>query len=353
MKKTAKMNKSLREISWQVSEDEYRADPALSYSTLAKYERTGFNGIATLFDKVESPSLTFGSAVDSVITGGQTEFEERFMVAEYPSTPDNIVNIVTALFKQFGETYADLYEMSQSTILPYVEMYDYQRNWKAETRVNKVKELGNEYYKLLHLAGDKKIINTETYNDVNKCVQALCTNPSTRKYFAEDNPWDSIERLYQLKFKATLNNVDYRCMADLIVVDHQNKIVIPVDLKTSSKPEWDFYKSFLDWSYHIQARLYWRIIRDNLDRDPYFKDFQLVDYRFIVVNRNTLTPLVWKYPQTKTEGEIVYGRTGAVLLRDPETIGKELHGYLTNINAVPQGISVDGENDLTHWLNKI
>ena len=30
--------KSLKDISWQVSEEEYRQDPALSYSTLAKYE---------------------------------------------------------------------------------------------------------------------------------------------------------------------------------------------------------------------------------------------------------------------------------------------------------------------------
>ena len=53
---------TLADISWLVSEEEYRADPALSYSTLAKFAREGFNKIDTLFDKVESPSLTFGSA---------------------------------------------------------------------------------------------------------------------------------------------------------------------------------------------------------------------------------------------------------------------------------------------------
>lgn len=30
--------KSLYDISWKVSEPVYRADPALSYSTLARYE---------------------------------------------------------------------------------------------------------------------------------------------------------------------------------------------------------------------------------------------------------------------------------------------------------------------------
>lgn len=83
--------KSLYDISWKVDEPTYRADPALSYSTLSKYEETGFNNLNNLFEKVETPSLTFGSAVDSIITGCREEFEERFMVAEYPSTPDSIV----------------------------------------------------------------------------------------------------------------------------------------------------------------------------------------------------------------------------------------------------------------------
>ena len=31
--------KSLKDVSWQVSEEIYRADSALSYSTLARYDR--------------------------------------------------------------------------------------------------------------------------------------------------------------------------------------------------------------------------------------------------------------------------------------------------------------------------
>ena len=37
--------KSLRSISWDVSEETYRADPAVSYSTLARYERDSITWI--------------------------------------------------------------------------------------------------------------------------------------------------------------------------------------------------------------------------------------------------------------------------------------------------------------------
>lgn len=47
--------KSLKEISWDVDEATYRADPALSYSTIARYEREGFNNLDKLFDKLDTP----------------------------------------------------------------------------------------------------------------------------------------------------------------------------------------------------------------------------------------------------------------------------------------------------------
>ena len=207
------------------------------------------------------------------------------------------------------------------------------------------------YYKVL-TTSDKTVISSQLYADALTMVEALKTSPTTQFYFAQDNPFDeTVKRYYQLKFKATLNNVDYRCMADLIVVDYQNKIVYPCDLKTSSHYESEFYKSFIDWSYQIQARLYWRIIRDNMNRDEFFKDFELADYTFIVVKKDSLVPLTWKFTDTKKEGTLIYGKNKDLELRDPEDIGKELTYYLNTECKVPIGISTTEPNDIVEYLN--
>lgn len=343
--------KSLYDISWQVPEEAYRADPALSYSTLAKFKRSGFNELNHLFDKVESPSLTFGSAVDSIITGGEEEFNQRFLVAEFPSVRDSILPIVRDLFASLHGTYRTLSAIPDKIVIEYAARYNYQNNWKPETRSKVIKEEASEYYNLLYIAGDKTILDTKTYQDVCNSVDALKNSPSTRMYFKDNNPWENIERFYQLKFKARLNGIEYRCMADLIVVDHEHKIIYPIDLKTSFKSEWDFYKSFLDWDYHIQARLYWRIIRSVLDKDPVFKDYKLADYRFIVVNKTTLKPLVWRFEKTPAIGTLTYGRQGQILLPDPEDIGRELYSYLNETHNVPINISETGLNSIDHWIN--
>ena len=344
--------KSLRDISWQVSEEEYRADPALSYSTLARYEREGFNNLVKLFDRIETPSLTFGSAVDSIITGGQEEFDERFMIAEFPSMPDSIVKIIKSLYKQYAGTYRSLLNIPDSSIIRETEDQNYQMNWKPETRAKVIREKGTDYYNLLFVAGDRCIIDTQTYQDVVNAVRVLKESSSTKLYFADDNPFEpDIERLYQLKFKGEFDGITYRNMADLIIVNHKEKWVKPVDLKTSSHTEWDFYKSFVDWRYDIQARLYWSIIRQNMDKDEYFKDFKLLDYDFIVVNKRTLTPLVWNCPFTQAQGTLRFGNNSQIEMRSPFEIGKELNSYLTSRPKVPIGISEIGPNDLRHWLN--
>lgn len=349
------MNKSLYDISWKVDEPTYRADPALSYSTLARYEREGFNNLDKLFDRIETPSLVFGSCVDTLITGNEEEFNQLFMVAELDNNiSDTLVIIVKRLFETFKDKYSSLKDIPNDDIISCIEDIQWNNHWLPKTRANKIKEDCAGYYGLLYIANNRTIISTKTYNEVIKAVDALKTSDSTKFYFEPNNMFDDdIQRFYQLKFKATFNGINYRCMADEIIVFHNKKLVVPVDLKTSSKTEWDFYKSFLEWRYDIQARLYWRIIRDNMDRDPYFKDFKLAPYKFIVANKKTLTPLVWNFRSTEAMGDLTLGKITKIILRDPFKIGEELSHYLKDKPTVPDGISKVSPNQLEDWINKL
>ena len=90
-----------------------------------------------------------------------------------------------------------------------------------------------------------------------------------------------------------------------------------------------------------------------MDKDEYFRDYKLADYKFIVVNRKTLTPLVWEFKDTTTLGTLYYGKNKQIEMRDPEDIGEELSSYLSSRPKVPIGISETGSNDLKEWLNTL
>lgn len=242
--------KLLRDISWQVDEPTYRADPALSYSTIAKYARDGFNNLDSLYDKIDTPSLTFGSAVDAIITGGEEEFNNNFLVADFPPLSDSLLKMVRAAFSKYSIRYSSINDIPDIDLISLSEELGYQLNWKPDTRARVVKQQCGEYYSLMYIAGSKKIIDTETKRQVDAAVDALRHSEGTKFYFAPNNEFDTrFVREYQLKFKACLEGVDYRCMADLLLTDAEQKIVYPIDLKTSSHTEWDFYESFKQWRY--------------------------------------------------------------------------------------------------------
>lgn len=320
------MMKSIVDISWQVSEEEYRADKAISYSTLSRFDREGFRKLDSLFEKISSPSLLFGSAVDTMVTDGLKAFNDRFIVCEFPSLSDNLIIIAKGLFKHYGDKYRTVDLIPDEEILSYT--LGYQPTWGNEARLRNIRSKCGEYYKLLNLAGDKEILSQRDYNDVIACSNELKTNPYTKAFF-NINPFDTrFEKVFQLKFKAKYEGIDVRCMMDLAVIDHLNKKIYPVDLKTSGHAEEEFDKSFLTWRYMIQAQLYTYILSECIKQDEYFKDFKIQCYNFIVINRVTKAPLVWKYYGNFAEIDFV-GPDGT-LYRNWRKLLVELNYYLTN-----------------------
>ena len=349
------MRKSLRDISLPITEQQYREDGAIHYSNLSDYCKGGFHCIERLGEKKESPSLQFGSIVDTLITGSPEEFETQYLVNDVSvDASDTLINVTKSLFTMYKDSYSTLEEIPDEVVIAVLDEVNYGRTWKIDTRIDKLRKAGSEYYKLLYVAEGKTVISSETYNEAMACVRALHEAPATKHLFATDNPFEpDIERCYQLKFSREFDGVRYSCMSDLLYVDHKRKIVVFCDLKTSSKYEDDFYKSFVEWNYHIQARLYWRIIRATMDDDEYFKDFKLSNCHFIVVNKKNLVPLVWEFEDTQEVGNLYYGKNSSIVFRDPFELGKELSGYLKARPSVPEGISLVSPNSLVNYLNTL
>ena len=136
-----------------------------------------------------------------------------------------------------------------------------------------------------------------------------------------------------------------------LIVLHDKKLIIPVDLKTScSCEEKDFYFNFLKYHYSLQARLYSRILRANLDKDEYFKDFKILNYRFIICNKETCNPFVWEFANTHSKGTLYYGRYKQIGLPDPEDLGKELFLFFSS-GQKPDELLIADRNSLDKWIN--
>lgn len=282
------MRKSLKDLALNITEEEYRADPALSYSKLSQFFKNGPKALISN-EKIDTPSLRFGSLVDTILTAPE-EFDDRFYVADIDKFSDSIRLIVELLHQGCpeAETIDDCVEQYMIDTLNTV---GYQSNWKDDTRTKKIKDAGADYFTVLKYSTGKIVISPQEFSEAQQCVQTLRTHPFTYQIFECD---EDEEIFYQLKFKGNVFDIDMRCMFDILKINHKEKWIRPIDLKTTGKNEEEFEKSYLDWNYWIQQNSYSEILFQTIKKDEYFKDFQILPFQFCVINKNNLTPLIWQ-----------------------------------------------------------
>lgn len=341
-------NLDITNLSWNVEEEEYRKHPALSYSLLAKYEKSGFAGLKALFEPQESEALTFGSMVDTLMTQPKGTFEKMYYVSK--DVPSVFIQfVINNVYKTFPDENS-LNDISDSAIVTFAP--DYQTNWKEETRAKKIREAGEEYYQILKEAKGRIIVDYNTFKDAKAVENILLNSPLTRKYFEASG---EVQKYNQIKFKTHLNNIEYKCMFDLLCVNYDKKWILPVDLKTTSFPEYEFYRRYLERRYDIQSKLYWRILNKCLKENQDFKDFKLYDFQFVCVNKVSLNPLVWYDDTCKSivGTEYLTSTNKKIVLRDPEIIGKELMYYLNSDSKNPKEIEQNKPNSITEWIKKM
>lgn len=331
------------DLSLPITEEEYRNMDCYSYSLLSKYEKVGFNGLDKLYEKIETPSLTFGSVVDTLITSD--DFSDKFVVYDIPSLSDTMNKIVNDIIENCNINQTK--KIDDETILYFLDKYEYQKNWKNETRLKVFKEKTFDII-TFKLNETRTIISNETYLKAIETVIKLRQSPVTNKYFGDFER--ETEEYYQLKFKTELNGLSYKAMIDKIVIDNNNKTITLIDLKTTGYKEWEFYKPFVEYNYSIQARLYYRII-ENIIKNTCYSDYSIKPFLFICINKDSLTPLIWECDFMKAVGELSFGTDKIVRFRDPETIAKELDYYLNEKPKIPK--DVNEINNLRKFLEKL
>lgn len=350
-------NPNLRKIAEDWDEEYYRSRPELSYSQLSKYAREGFNGYLSLNEHIDTPSLAFGSALDCMLTDGMDSFQKKYFASDSVLQESKSKSVIDFLASMSNATCLD--DIPMRTWEQAFEHVDFYSNLKTTSKLDKFKSNGvfdskfTDYYKVVKSKGEKILISNNTLDKLFDCKKSIKSHKVCRHWFIGDMPFGENEVYYQLKFKATFEGVGYRCMADAILVDHKSKKIYPLDLKTTSKQVYEFYKSFIEWRYDIQARLYWRIINSCVKHSKDFKDYTVMNYTFAVVNSSLCNTMSWVFSETKDRGTLVYGKNKDIILEDPFELGKELK-YLIDSNAIcPLGTSFTENNNLTSFLKKM
>lgn len=305
-----------------LTEQEYRELPYLSYSKLSQYDREGFDCIRNFDKEISSPSLLYGSMVDCIATIGEDTFRDKYIPINF-SLSDAITEIICKLADQHAEPQLSI--ISDEDILTVLNQVWYQTNWKDATRVSKIRELGSEYYNFIKANNGVQPVSQQDYDDAIRAYDALINDSFTAKYFLDPNEFDTFEIFNQLKIVGSYNDIPFKGMLDIVLVDHKNKLIVPCDLKTT-KSIYTFKSSFYKYRYYLQAHMYTDLLKQSIQNTD-FQDYSVGSYKFIAIDRVNFKPVIfdWVYNEDLVDSYNEPLRTYKELLID-------LNWCLDNLN---------------------
>lgn len=340
--------KSLKDYSMNLTEQEYHAYPAWSYSTIVRYAKNGFGAIATLHEPVSpTPSMEFGSLFDTIITKSKKEFYDEYSISDVvPPTAEK--GVLDALLTKTDQHF---FSIPTSIIEEAIDECSYQKRWSFEAQYKHLSEY-SEYYE--SRLGGKSVVTRRDFEDAIEMAKVMWESDNTKDIFKKGTHGD-VEYIYQAQFCEDYlldsgKEVKIKIMPDLLIVNHEDMTIQPIDLKTSSIPGWQFKDNFLKFRYDIQAELYTDIIRLVIDKDMDYRSYTIKPYIFADISRSDKLPVTYEYDPTNGLSFESNGKT-YTYKRWPELL-EEILNYEEQQAKVPSYISLSEPNDLISILSR-
>jgi hypothetical protein len=340
--------KSLKDYSLNLTEEQYHAYPAWSQSLISRYAREGFKAMANIHEPITpTASMEFGSLFDSVITRGK-ETLNHYVVFDMsvPPAEKAVLDVLAS-----NCTCTQFFDISKDEVISFADQVGYQTRWGKDTRYSHISAF-EQYYNVIQ--SGKKIISQQDWNDAMEMFNAFRSSPYLKELFGTKSTKD-IEYIYQPQFLVDMplpsgKVVKVKVMVDLIVVNHKEKTIQLVDLKTSAMPAYDFAENFVKYRYDIEAAVYTDVVDIIRSMDEEYLDYKMLPFLFTDISRVDKVPVTYEY-DPRSESQFTGFSFKDYHYKPYYQLLDEMVAYEEDNAVVPSYIKTEEPNDMVAILN--
>lgn len=235
------------------------------------------------------------------------KIDDKFLITDLPNISEVLKSISSTIVEMMElkniEEFDPESPKCKTIVLDSCNLHSYQKNWKNDTRIDKIFKECTGYIEILQKSKNKIIVSKDVNYKTINCKASLNSDFRTRKYFSgkfEDGFVVNLTKPVQF-FKHVI--VDYELDGlrikgelDQVVINHTKKEIIPIDLKTFGRPIYTFKGQFWKLRYDFQAATYMEGLKNHPEVQKLLKNgYKLLNFRFIVVESNTTNnPLIYE-----------------------------------------------------------
>jgi hypothetical protein len=263
-------------------------DIKLSYSRLSDYDQNGPKTLVKRSD-VKGEGVDMGGLID-VLLFTPEELNDKYYIfdgSKPTATLEKLTNIILENYSKIPST---------GVVLEIVRANKFWDNIvKEQTLKNK---FDNEefwgYLKSAYESKDKKVITTEQKLQAEEVVDVLKSHEYSKEIVAFPEEHESKYAQYSLEFQ--YKNVVFRGILDLLVVNHKDKTIRIIDLKTGAKSASEFSNSFVKFRYYLQEAVYQAGI-EKIKKDLKLEGYEVLPFQFLYISRYEKIPLLYTVSQ--------------------------------------------------------
>ena len=207
----------------------------------------------------EKTHFTIGSGVDNLLCFGKPYFDEHYYVSNIPKPSGKTQSIVKYVFDNANfDPEANVISLTEhrQLILDGCAIELFQPSWGDTAKINAIVRTGDPYFNDLVRSIDKIVLDVEEEQTIVRIANSFTEHTNTRIYFDPEYIPVGVEMYFQVALYTVINNVLCKVLIDLMAVDHVNKVIRPLDIKTTGDYTINFPKSAKRFRYDIQAAFY-------------------------------------------------------------------------------------------------
>lgn len=254
----------------------------LSYSRISDFDR---NGSKALLQKsfIENDGAKIGSITDDLLFN-ENNFHKiyyRYDGSKPTATHGKLADIILKNYKSVP---------NKEELFKIVKKNKFWTNIVDENVLsNKVLDPDFiSYINAQYMSKTKTLITTEEWMLGNELRDILLIHDNSKHIFKGECELHS-----QVEFKFVYKGFTLRGVIDIVLIDHENKTIRMIDLKTGSNSLLEFMNSFIKWRYFLQEAVYMKsakTVQNNLK----IKNYKLLPFQFLYISRYEKIPFIFE-----------------------------------------------------------